>query len=462
MARSFVNLLRELPETLFRLEDRGPVAYRSALRLGKLAWLTGRKIHRDLCFERAASLAFTTIVGAIPIAILSLFLFGSSGGVTQMIDEGKRFVLDTFVPQSGAPAAPKDDSVDGDTPRGTTREEVATLLDAVIQRLKDSVPSWATQGAVTLSAIVALLLAVPALFRSAERTFSVIWNAESRRTFAQQLGVYWMLLTLPPLILLLAGLLRRSLGEPGFVTLLFGASISFFAFTLIYLYLPNARVHMDAAAVGALVAALGWEAGVRAFGVYVQHAALANIYGALAVVPFSLIFIFYAWMLTLIGCEVSYCYQHFAALEREVRYHLGGQSVSRPVEGLLILEAVYKGFTGSGPQPTVDTLASGSQLPIALLEELLSRLHDAGYVVTGRNGVITPTRAADQVRLLEVVQAFPPGTGLEPKDGGAAASPLRDFLHSTAARLNGDLAGKTFQDLVPKGDRNQVVQPLPT
>lgn len=450
MAPSLVDRLRARSEMLFQVEERGSPGRRALLRLGKLVWLTGRKIHQDLCLERAASLAFTTTASIIPLGILFLFLFGASRDFESVIAGAKRIVLDTFVARSVGPPALPDSSADGSA--GATvagdREVVGRFLDGFVVLLRSPFESETTQGAVKLGAILALLFTVSALFRSAERNFSVIWSADARRTLAQRLGVYWMMLTAPPLILILASLLKKSLGEPGLVTSLAGACISFFAFTLVFLYLPNARVHVNAAAAGALAAALGWEMALRGFGIYVHSAALTNIYGALGVIPFFLGFVYVTWTVALVGAELSYCVQHYPVLEREVRYHLSGQRVSRPLQALLILEDAYKGFAGQAPPPTPETLAAAACLPIAVIDELVQRLADTGYLVIGPEGVLSPTRAPERVQLLEVVQLFPPGTGIQVSGDAHSRSPLRNYLAKVGDHVDRDLEARTFHELL--------------
>src|SRR5262249_38727320 len=82
--------------------------------------------------------------------------------------------------------------------------------------------------------------------------------------------------------------------------------------------LPATRVTWRAAAVGALLSALAFEAAKSLFQLYVARVAFqsyAGVYGALGLVPILLLWIYYSWLVVLLGAEVAHTVQNLHSLE---------------------------------------------------------------------------------------------------------------------------------------------------
>ena len=77
-------------------------------------------------------------------------------------------------------------------------------------------------------------------------------------------------------------------------------------FTLLYAVLPARRVPWRAALAGGLVAALAFEAAKRGFVLYVTNVpTYQRVYGAVAVLPLFLVWIFVSWIVVLFGAAVT-------------------------------------------------------------------------------------------------------------------------------------------------------------
>ena len=441
---SLFEIARQRAEQLFQIPEEGLPGRKRLLRLGKLSYLTLRELGRNLCLERAASLSFTTTISFIPLGILILFLFGASSHSNDLVEEAKSWIVEDFV----AKAKPGESEIDSPQAAGDPSHEVRDWLDKVHAQLKAPLEQESTW--VQAVALCVLLFTVSSLFRSAERNFSVIWNVERDRGFLQKLGTYWLLLTAPVIILVLAVLLKKALfgdstDADGLASFGFGTAISFFAFTLIYVYLPNTRVHADAAAIGALIAAIGWETGTKAFGLYIQTAVLGSVYGALGVIPFFLAFVYFSWFVALAGAQISYCIQNYSVLEREVRYHLEANRLARPVHALLVMERVYRAFEGPDEAPvTANSVATEFGLPLTMIEDIVEKLRDGGYLATARGDVLSPSRSPERVTLLEIVEVYPSGTGFDLSSWDGPSSPLQQHLATLSGDLSTGLREATF------------------
>ena len=80
---------------------------------------------------------------------------------------------------------------------------------------------------------------------------------------------------------------------------------------------PVLLVIATAVLLGAAIAGILWEVGKNLFansvGTSVRY---STIYGSLAVVPIFLIWLYITWIIVLLGLEISFTHQHFAALVR--------------------------------------------------------------------------------------------------------------------------------------------------
>ncbi len=469
---------------------RGPWG-RRGLRGARLAVLVGRRFRSDLCSERAASLAFSSVVAAIPAAMIVLLsiqllygaelLPGGPGGPATSESAGTGAVEET----TGADAADGGERVTAaETMLGPVfdkvseyvaeenREEVRRALGRlereleIDRRLRSLIAQSENQrGAVTGIAIFVLVMSAMTLFRSAERAFTGIWRVERRRGAFEKVATFWLLLTAAPLILAISVYMKSKLGSTidgrlgegsalaefvrtAILDFAFPLSISFFAFMLLLAYLPHTRVRLSAAAAGALVTAIGWELGTRAFQLYVQNTLLSGVLGALGVIPFFLLWVYFSWAIVLVGAETAYCLQHFPVLVSEVWGRVRERTVPRPTLALLILERVYRAFGGDGSAPNADLMATRLSVPIAEVEEVAAVLLAADLLLAQEGGW-SPARASDRLRPSEVVSLFPTRAGFRlPAALDGIRSPLADLLQEVDGTLTDRLGQVSFADLI--------------
>ncbi|MFQ5654368.1 MAG: YhjD/YihY/BrkB family envelope integrity protein [Planctomycetota bacterium] len=427
-------------ESLFGVdEELASGRRRFLLRQGKIVYLTLRKAKNDLCLDRAASLAFTSTVAAIPIAVLLFFIFRSFGSYDELTaklsEQMSKYVA----------------------------AEHQERLSEGIDGLKASITE--KSAGLGTAAMIALLLSGFSLLRTAERTFAQIWRVEAQRGYFHKLRTFWLLLTAAPLVLAasvyvkatVSDTLLAGLGQGFFASLmqtlvlnwLFPLFFAILGFTLLYLYLPSTRVKISSAVAGAFVAALAWEALTRAFTVYIQHTLLSSILGALGVIPFFLIWTYLSWLIALVGGEIAYCLQNYEVLEREVRHRLRERRVSRPIAALLFLERIYRGFHGIVSEATPNLLATEFQMPLGEVEELIESLVQEGFLVKKGSGGLTPARAPERVGLIDVVRVFPLGSGFHlPAEVSAMATPLTTLLEDVGRNVEETLGRHTIADLV--------------
>lgn len=237
----------------------------------------------------ASSLTFTTLISLVPLLTVMLAVFSAFPMFASFQDALQKYFLQTLVP-----------------------------IDIASQVLKALTTFAAKAKGVGSVGLVLLFLAALALMLTMDRTLNAIWRVRTPRPIAQRVLVYWAAATLGPLLLgvslsLTSYALSASQGLvgvlPGGVTLLLGA-LEFLllvaGFAGLFHYVPNTHVRWRHAIAGGAFSALGFELAKRMLSWYVQTVPTYTvIYGALAAVPIFLIWIYFGWVIVLLGAVIA-------------------------------------------------------------------------------------------------------------------------------------------------------------
>lgn len=181
-------------------------------------------------------------------------------------------------------------------------------------------------GSLGLIGVVGLLVMVVMVLENVRDAFNAVWEVPERRSLLQRLRQYLLLFCAAPLLLSLAFgtttlLQSRQLVQwlisvsplGGVVVLLFKLTpylCSTLVLLLCYLLLPAVRVRFVSALIGAVTAGAVWQTahwGYFSFQIGVSRHSM--LYGALAFLPFILIWFFVSWLLVLLGLELVRCHQ---------------------------------------------------------------------------------------------------------------------------------------------------------
>lgn len=151
-----------------------------------------------------------------------------------------------------------------------------------------------------------------------EESFNDIWRVEKGRSVLVRLPIYWTMVSLGPLLMgaslsistyvlslsVIAGNdLSGHIQTAGVVVLPFLLEV--LAFSLLYLVMPNVKVRLVNALIGALVASILFEISKKIFALYLLNfGSYKVIYGALSALPIFLIWIYLSWIIALVGAQV--------------------------------------------------------------------------------------------------------------------------------------------------------------
>jgi membrane protein len=222
-----------------------------------------------------------------------------------------------------------------------------------------------------------------------DRTLNAIWRVRRTRSFAQRLLVYWSALTLGPLLLgasltLTSYALSASRGLVGAIPGGFGLLIDAVQFLLLaatatglFRFVPNTDVRWAHATAGGLFVAVGIEVAKQALGWYVSvMPTFSSVYGAFAIVPILLLWVYLLWVVVLLGAVVA-AYAPSLLQPWAPRVVGPGGRVALPQELIGLLDAARR---APSQGLTATELAGALRLDLPDVEPLVDLLVGLGWV----------------------------------------------------------------------------------
>lgn len=205
---------------------------------------------------------------------------------------------------------------------GVVGEDAARGLEAIVAN------AWHADIATTTAIVsgVGVLIGASATFSSLHTALNVIWPAPIVSTrdnilsilrvraisFGLVLGAGLLivaLLVLDALVVLVGRWLLGTNGPSYELAALGQRAISLammmLAFSVLLKFLPSKRMKWRDALLGAMTAAVLFEAGKRLFAFYLQHAGMVNTFGAAGSLAIILMWLYYSAAVFLLGAEVS-------------------------------------------------------------------------------------------------------------------------------------------------------------
>lgn len=243
-----------------------------------------RRFIEDRCFDSAATLAYATLFAAVPLAavvfgVVSMFPF-----YEDWVDRLTHFVFENFMPAAA-------DSVSGFLAEAAGNARALSGL-----------------GAVTVLATALLTLS------RIEDTFNRIWRVGESRSALSRLLIYWAAITLLPLLAVASFAVSSYLAsmpllgntvERGGLLRALPTVLELMAFSLAYRLIPNRAVPARHALIAGLLATFLFELAKWGFALYLTRANYQALYGAIAVIPIFLIWLYVSWVVVLLGASFA-------------------------------------------------------------------------------------------------------------------------------------------------------------
>ena len=326
--------------------------------------LVARGFKDQVLVVRANSLSFALLFAFIPMMAL-IYAIAKGFGFEEIL---KHTISSSFLAEAN----------------------VAPVLIEWIERYLET----ARDGLFLGIGLIVLIWAVYAFFNMLENSFNSIWNVKQSRSFGRRLTNYVMTLLLVPVLVVVTSGISIFMNSTEVLSSVLQAIepirkfmlrfIPFVAtsavFTWIFIAIPNTKVKFSSAIIPGVVMGLFYQV-VQALSMFlvVLFARMSIVYGAFSAIPLILIWLNITCWLLLIGAELAFAIQNndLFAYERDI------ETMSRRYKDyvmLYLLSVIVRRFEHGTPPQTAKQMAEDNQLPIRLVQQLLSRLEETNIV----------------------------------------------------------------------------------
>lgn len=395
----------------------------------------------DKASRMAAALAYTSLLSLVPLMAIALAMLAAFPVFDPIRKELLDLAFQNLVPAIGS----------------VVQEQVNRFIG--------------NAGRLTAAGIIGLAFTAVMLLATIEGSFNMIFRVARERSLLSKVLVYWTGVTLGPLLigsaLSLQGYvaaarmwkaaqaatpsLSLSLPVPFLLTVL--------AFTFMFAAIPNRRVTLKDALVGAVVAAVLFSGLRWGFGIYiVTSKAYTNIYGAVAAVPIFLFWMFLSWAVVLAGAEVT------AALpEWRAGYHLpqtrarGARRLTLALDVLAqLLAALRDNSRGLGRRDLLAATSASERDLIPVLRQLCA----TGFAARLAGGRFLLARDLERASLNDLIEALQLELTLD--DGVAPGAAWRGRiapLITAAGDARRQCLDQPLRDLLDMGNGSDAASP---
>ena len=355
-----------------------------------------RRFLADSCLARAAGLSYTALLALVPLLAISFAIFAAFPAFQNMKGVLQTFIFENFVP------------------------EIGSVVYNYIEQFTRKTGQLTAFGVVFLGVTSVMLLS------SINRTFNVMWRARETRPLVARLLVYWAVLTLSPILFgasislssYLFAMAQASGVEEftgplsrlaGFLPLF----LQIVGFSILFLVMPAFPMRRLDALYGGAVAGLLFEILKKGFGLYIKSApTFETLYGALAVVPILLVWMYFAWIVVLLGAEFTAALPEWRAGARTIR-QASLPAARLTTAALAILHALLLA-SRNGIGLDARRLARAVRESPETMVEVTEKLEARRYITKGERGQWLLARDLDAVTLADLQRDL--GLAIDPDD----------------------------------------------
>ncbi len=355
-------------------------------------------IFRDLAAGqltlRAMSLVYTTLLSLVPLLAVSFSVLKGFGVHNQI----EPMLLNLL------------------TPLGDKGIEISQTIIGFVENMR--------VGVLGTVGLALLLYAVISLIQKIERSFNFIWRVEKSRPFAQRFSDYLSVILIGPVLVFSALGATASVMNTAVVQSLvaiqpFGYLVSIgvrmvpyllviAAFSFVYSFIPNTRVRLSSALIGAVVAGVLWQSVGWGFASFVvSSTSYTAIYSGFAILILFMIWLYLAWLILLIGASIAFYHQHGEYLiSRKRELHLSPHQ--REQLALLAMHYIGAQHLAGGKPWTTEALATHLRVPQGGLQRILDALEKARLLSPDHANppAYLPARALERISLQAIMETI--------------------------------------------------------
>lgn len=256
-----------------------------------------KRAQNDTVLRVASSLSYTSLIALVPVLAIALAIFSAFPVFNEVRQQVQDMIIQNLMPDTGQ----------------DIKLYFAQFINATAK--------------LTTIGVVGIALTAILLLSTIENSFNFIFKVTRPRRFTTKITLYWTIITLGPLLLGTAFSLK---GYAAFndvlhtvpeLQVIMGSILPFLltwlVLTGVYIFVPNKKVDFLNAGAGAFVAmCLFW---VLRFGFsmfMVKNNTYKTLYGAVAAVPLTLVWMYLYWAAVIFGAVVTAALEEFRQLDR--------------------------------------------------------------------------------------------------------------------------------------------------
>ena len=360
--------------------------------LAAFAMYSLRRFNADGCFAASGALSYTTLVSLVPLAVIAFGSLAVFPIFSQVHDELVQLVFRNLVPSIGEQAA----------------WWFRAFTASAAQTTAIGVAGIAATGILVLATV--------------EDQLNLIWRVTSPRPWVQRILAYWTLITLGPLLLGISlslstyfEIAARQVGLEQQAAAWFAsgwlhsvaravpALLEFVALTLLYCLIPNCAVRWRDGALGALIATIAIEILKVGFSIYISASSFyQTVYGALAIIPIFLLWMYISWMAVLLGAVVAAALPNWRIDERVGTIPSGGVRLGFSLALIASLARAQR----NGESRSTPELAAELGVATTVIDEHLQPLAVARFAAHTQEGRWVLAWSPDTATLHDLYEAL--------------------------------------------------------
>lgn len=340
---------------------------------------------------RAMSLVYTTLLSLVPLLAVSFSVlkgFGVHNKVEPML-------LNLLAPL------------------GAQGVEISNKIIEFVNNVK--------VGVLGSLGLLLLLYTVISLLQKIERAFNFTWRVSQDRSFIHRFSDYLTVVFVGPMFIFLALGITASISTSTLVMRMHeyaildlminytGKAVPYIliitAFTFIYMLMPNTKVKLKSALVGAVIAGVIWETTGWIFTSFLLNSPnYIAIYSAFATLMFFLIWLYLNWVILLLGASISFYHQNSEYITPQ-RISLKISSSAKELLTMQVLLLICKRYNAMEKEITFEEITEITSTPSIILSQTLESLEKGGFIIhTSENEIqYYPAKPLDKIKVIDVI-----------------------------------------------------------
>jgi len=441
------SYLSQLVQSIWLTDlDKMPAWRIRATRALRILFAVTRDIAAGQLNLRAMSLVYTTLLSLVPLLAVSFSVLKAFGVHNQI----EPLLLNLLAPL------------------GDQGQQISTNIINFVENMK--------VGVLGSLGLAVLFYTVISLMQKIESAFNHTWRVSHNRPFSQRFSDYLSVIMIGPVLVISALGLTSNVLKTSIVQWMsqiepIGSLISFLtglipylliicAFTFIYIFIPNTRVKLKSAMIGAIVAGALWQTAGWGFATFIATSSHMAVYSAFAALIFFLIWLYIGWLILLIGASISFYVQNPDYVSSPRREFKLSNSMKERL-ALLIVVNIAEHYYHQRSAYTAKQLALATNMPSDIIGELLLAMEQANLLrpTNDIDPQYLPAQPLDEITVKQVLDVIRvTGEDKHLNTSNLPHSQVVDQLFvQLDASLHNSFADRIIKDLVTEKDCTKAV-----